>query len=203
MEKVKSASETELRDAPKRRARPGVVAVLSAMVLVGCALGAFLVGSSAVSAPELLAWLSGGEVPESAKSILVNVRLPRVLAALLAGSGLAVAGAIIQAVLDNPLASPNVIGINSGAGLAVLLVASLVPGALWLTPLAAFAGALVTALVIFGISLGANTSRLTVVLAGIAITTVFGAGMNTILIVDPTPMWVRRRFWWAACPGCF
>ena len=81
----------------------------------------------------------------SAKSILVNVRLPRLLSALLAGGALAVAGAIIQAVLDNPLASPN----------------------------------------IFGISLGASTSRLTVVLAGIAITSVFGAGMNTILIVNP------------------
>ena len=77
------------------------------------------------------------------------------------------------------------IGVNSGAGLAVLLAASLVPGALWLTPLAAFAGALATALVIFALSLGTGLSRLTVVLAGIAITTVFGAGMNTILIVDP------------------
>lgn len=59
------------------------------------------------------------------------------------------------------------------------------PGALWLTPLAAFAGALATALIIFALSLGTGLSRLTVVLAGIAITTVFGAGMNTILIVDP------------------
>lgn len=185
MEKAKDKTEAGLRDRPRRRVRPAVVAVLSAAALVGCALGAFLAGSSSVSAPELLTWLSGGDVSDAAKSILVNVRLPRVLAALLAGSGLAVAGAIIQAVLDNPLASPNVIGINSGAGLAVLLAASVVPGALWLTPLAAFAGALLTALIIFGISLGANTSRLTVVLAGIAITTVFGAGMNTILIVDP------------------
>ncbi|MFR3091052.1 MAG: FecCD family ABC transporter permease [Eggerthella lenta] len=95
------------------------------------------------------------------------------------------AGAIIQAVLDNPLASPNIIGINSGAGLFVLIAASVFPSALWLPPLAAFAGALATALIIFGISLGASTSRLTVVLAGIAITSVFGAGMNTILIVNP------------------
>ena len=168
-----------------RRMSPVLAAVLCLAALMAASAAAFLVGSSAASAPELVAWLTGGEVSDAAKSILVNVRLPRVLAALLAGSGLAVAGAIIQSVLDNPLASPNVIGINSGAGLAVLLAASLVPGALWLTPLAAFAGAMVTALIIFGISLGANTSRLTVVLAGIAITTVFGAGVNTILIVDP------------------
>lgn len=162
-----------------------VAALVSVVVLVGVTAAAFLVGSSSVSLGDLIAWAIGGEVSDAAKSILVNVRLPRVLAALMAGAGLAVAGAIIQAVLDNPLASPNIIGINSGAGLFVLIVASVFPSALWLPPLAAFLGALVTALIIFGISLGANTSRLTVVLAGIAITSVFGAGMNTILIVNP------------------
>ena len=162
-----------------------VIAVASVALLVVATAAAFLVGSSSVSLGELVAWATGGDVAASAKSILVNVRLPRALAALLAGSALAVAGAIIQAVLDNPMASPNIIGINSGAGLFVLIAASVFPSALWLPPLAAFAGALVTALIIFSISLGASTSRLTVVLAGIAITSVFGAGMNTILIVNP------------------
>ncbi len=161
------------------------VAVASVAVLAAVTAAGFLAGSSSVSWGDLAAWATGGDVSAAAKSILVNVRLPRVLAALLAGGALAVAGAIIQAVLDNPLASPNIIGINSGAGLFVLVTASVFPQVLWLPPLAAFLGALVTALVIFGISLGANTSRLTVVLAGIAITTVFGAGMNTILIVNP------------------
>ncbi|MEY8460703.1 iron ABC transporter permease [Eggerthellaceae bacterium 24-137] len=161
-----------------------VLAVTAAVLVVATAAGLVL-GASAVSLPELVAWATGGEVADAARSILENVRVPRVLAALLAGAALATSGALIQASLDNPLASPNVIGVNSGAGLFVLLAASLVPGALWLTPLAAFAGALVTALIIFALSLGTGISRLTVVLAGIAITTVFGAGMNTILIVDP------------------
>ena len=159
--------------------------VVSVAVLAAVTAAAFLVGSTSVSLGDLVAWATGGDVGASAKSILVNVRLPRVLAALLAGGALAVAGAIIQAVLDNPLASPNIIGINSGAGLFVLIAVSVFPSVLWLPPLAAFLGALATALIIFGISLGASTSRLTVVLAGIAITSVFGAGMNTILIVNP------------------
>lgn len=162
-----------------------LAAVVSVAVLVAVTAAAFLVGSSSVSLGDLIVWVTGGEVSDAAKSILANVRLPRVLAALLAGAALAAAGAIIQAVLDNPLASPNIIGINSGAGLFVLIAASVFPGVLWLPPLAAFLGALVTALIVFGISLGATVSRLTVVLAGIAITTVFGAGMNTILIVNP------------------
>ena len=159
-----------------------VVVAATAVFLAAVTAAALMLGASSVSLPELATWLFGGDVSATARNILENVRVPRVLAALLAGAALATSGALIQACLDNPLASPNVIGVNSGAGLAVLLAASLVPGALWLTPLAAFAGALATALIIFA---GTGLSRLTVVLAGIAITTVFGAGMNTILIVDP------------------
>ena len=162
-----------------------VVVAATAVFLAAVTAAALTLGASSVSLPELATWLFGGDVSATARNILENVRVPRVLAALLAGAALATSGALIQACLDNPLASPNVIGVNSGAGLAVLLAASLVPGALWLTPLAAFIGALATALIIFALSLGTGLSRLTVVLAGIAITTVFGAGMNTILIVDP------------------
>lgn len=175
----------QVRHVRRSREKISIVAAVAIVVLVVVTAAAFLVGSSSVSLADLVAWVSGGEVTASAKSILMNVRLPRVLAALLAGAGLAVAGALIQAVLDNPLASPNVIGINAGAGLAVLGAASVFPGLLWLPPLAAFFGALVTALIIFAISFGGHTSRLTVVLAGVAITSVFGAGMNTILIVNP------------------
>lgn len=163
-------------------------------VLAAESIAAFLVGSSSVSFGELFAWISGGEVDDAAKSILVNVRLPRVLAALVAGMSLATSGAIIQAVLDNPLASPNVIGVNAGAGLFVLLSASIFPRMLWLAPVAAFSGALVATLAIFAISARAGSSRLAVVLAGIAITTVFAAGMNTVLIVDPDAYVGSSRF---------
>lgn len=155
------------------------------LAVIVAALAALLLGSTSVGLNDVLALITGSEIKESARSILMNVRLPRVLAALLAGAALAVSGALIQAVLDNPLASPNIIGINAGAGLFVLIASSLAPTLYWLIPPAAFVGALITALIIFGISLGTNTSQLTVILAGVAITAVFGAGMNTILIVNP------------------
>ena len=158
---------------------------IAVIALVAVMIAGFFVGSTSVGFAEFWAVITGQPVSGAAKSILMNVRLPRVLSAVLAGSALAVSGAIIQAVLDNPLASPNIIGINSGAGLAVLLAASFFTGVPSLRPVAAFAGALITALVIFAVSLGAGTSRLTVVLAGIALSTIFGAGMNTILIVNP------------------
>lgn len=158
---------------------------VTALFLIASTFAALLVGPSSVSLQELWALISGGSISESARSILLNVRLPRVAAALLSGAALAVSGALLQAVLDNPLAGPNIIGINSGAGLAVLLISSFFPGLFFLQPLAAFMGALLTACIIFCISAGVGTSRLTVILAGIALSTIFGAGMNTVLIVDP------------------
>ena len=165
--------------------RTGLLFGLAGASLVITILLGLLFGSSSVGIGDLWALLTGAEISGPAENILLNVRIPRVLAALLSGAALATAGAIIQSALDNPLASPNVIGINSGAGLAVLVAACLAPHLLWLAPVAAFLGAMVTALIIFGIASIAHSSRLTVVLAGIALTTVFGAGMNTILIINP------------------
>ena len=165
----------------RRRTLTGLLA--AAVVLVGAA--GVLVGSSDVGLAEIWGLLTGGEVGDAARAIVVNIRLPRVLAALLAGGALAVSGAIIQNVLDNPLASPNIIGVNSGAGLCVLLCSSLVPGAAALLPAAAFAGAVVTALAVLAIASFAGSSRLTLVLVGVAMSTILGAGMNTVLIIDP------------------
>ncbi|MCL1846431.1 MAG: iron ABC transporter permease [Coriobacteriia bacterium] len=180
---------------PLRARRTKAIAITATVTfLVLATVVAFFVGSSSVGLPEFWALITGHPLSDSAKSILLNVRLPRVLAALLAGAALAMAGALIQAVLDNPLACPNIIGINAGAGFAVLLVSAFVPGLFALQPLAAFAGALVTAVIIFFISLGMGASRLTVVLAGIALSSIFAAGMNTILIVNPDAYIGASRF---------
>lgn len=166
------------------------VAALALLALLACALLALCTGSSSASVGDIVALLSGREIAPVTYNIIVNIRIPRVVAALVAGAALSVSGALIQAVLDNPLASPSVIGINSGAGLAVLAV-SACPAFVndpprELLPFAAFAGALVAAALIFAIASRAGVSRLTVVLAGVAINAVAGAGMNAVLIVAPT-----------------
>lgn len=157
---------------------------LLAVAVVVCAVSGLLVGATNVGLGELWALVSGGEVSSVARSILVDVRAPRVLAGLLAGCALAVSGAIIQTVLDNPMASPNIIGVNSGAGLCVLLCGSLLPGMTALLPAFAFVGAVITSLLVVGISALAGSSRLTLVLVGVAMSSILGAGMNTVLIVD-------------------
>lgn len=110
------------------------------------------------------------------------------IAGVLAGAAFSVSGALIQEVLDNPLASPNIIGANSGAGLAVLSVSALAQtGAAVVLPLpaAAFLGALLASGLILLVSSRAGVSRLTVVLAGVAVNAVFTAGMNAIHISAP------------------
>lgn len=156
---------------------------LAATVLIAVAGVAF--GSSSVNAADVAAYLTGGDVSPVARNIIETIRLPRVVAALVAGAALAEAGALIQAALDNPLASPNVIGVNAGSGFAVLLAASLFPHATQLSPVAAFAGALAVTLAVFAVAAAGRASKLTVVLAGMAFTAIFTAGMNTILIVNP------------------
>ena len=199
------------------RTRNLVTLVLCAVFVLVAAVAGLVAGSTGVSAPDVWAVLTGGEPSvASASAIVQHVRVPRVEAALLAGAALAVSGTVIQTVLNNPLASPNIVGVNSGAGLAVLVCAALLPGVAFALPLAAFGGALITALIIFAVAARGHGSRLTLVLVGIAVSTIFGAGMNTVLIVAPDAYvgastflvggltWCGRRplsrqGWWRPC----
>ena len=101
--------------------------------------------------------------------IVRYVRLPRTCAGLLAGAALAASGAIIQGVLANPLASPGTIGVNAGAGLAAALCCAAVPTAVAAVPLAAMAGAFLGAVLVLAVAERTGASRLTLVLAGVAL----------------------------------
>ena len=119
--------------------RVRLLAVTLALLLPAAALFSLCVGASGVSLTQGLADLLRG-VSSPAARILRYIRLPRVLAAMLAGAALAASGVLIQGVLGNPLAGPNVIGVNAGAGFFTLLCACLLPSAAGLLPAAAFAG---------------------------------------------------------------
>lgn len=112
-------------------------------------------------------------------------RLPRTAACLLAGCALAASGCILQTVLGNRLASPGIIGVNAGAGLAVTLCCAF--GALsgWTVSLAAFGGAMAAALVIVLLARGTGASRTTVILAGVAMNSILGALRDAITILIP------------------
>lgn len=162
-----------------RRVAAGLLACLLLAGVFSLALGPV-----ALSPAEVLTALIG-RGDDTAFQIVRNFRLPRTLGCLLAGAALAVSGAIIQSVLANPLAAPNIIGVNSGAGLMVALCCALVPTAAAWVPVMAFAGALGGVLLVLAIARRTGASRLTLVLAGVAVSSVFGAGIDAILTFFP------------------
>jgi iron complex transport system permease protein len=119
------------------------------------------------------------------RQIIVHVRLPRTLACALAGAALAVAGVLLQAVLNNAMASPNIIGVNAGAGFFALLASSLLPASAAAVPAAAFLGALGAAMLIYLLALRAGLSRTTLVLAGIAVGGMLTAGVSALRLLFP------------------
>ena len=145
--------------------------LLAVTVLLGLCFGS-------VSLSRLLA----GE--ETARLILWQLRLPRVAAGVLAGIGLSTAGVLLQTVTSNDLAGPNIIGVNSGAGLAVIGLLTFAPGAGKLLPLAAFLGAFAAALLIAAVAGRMGASRSGIVLIGIAVTTVFNAAISFLSLLD-------------------
>jgi len=175
---------------PKDRRR---WALLLTLFFASLFLGIFF-GSTAASAVEALRAVVHGERTSAAYRIFAYVRLPRVCAAMLAGGALAVSGTLIQAVLNNPMAAPNIIGVNSGAGLAVSIVVALMPGKIITLPAAAFTGALLACLIIWLIASKTGANRMTITLVGIAISSIFSAGINAVKTVFPESLYNTSSF---------
>lgn len=108
--------------------------------------------------------------------IIHTLRLPRVITACLVGMGLAIAGTILQGLTRNPLAAPEIIGIDAGAGLAAVTLIVLLPSIpIFFLPIAAFSGALITALLMYGLAWDRGSSPIRLVLIGIGIKAIASA----------------------------
>lgn len=157
-----------------------------AAVLLLAAIGSLLVGSTDISVRRALALLTAPEAsPE--RTILFELRLPRILLALVVGAGLAAAGAAYQGLFLNPLADPFVIGASSGAALgatAALLTAGSAGWGAAALPVAAFLGALgaVGLVYLLGGS-GGSSSPLSLLLAGAAVSTIVGSLVSLLMIL--------------------
>lgn len=170
----------------------GGLALLAVLVVAGLAIGSRQFTAAEVW--DALAHHEGG----TASTIIWRLRLPRVLAGLVVGAGLAVAGVVMQALTRNPLAEPGILGVNSGASLAVVLAvwAGLAPQQSEATAFAlvgaGVAAAAVAALGQRGEEVAGAQVRL--VLAGAALAACFGAVTGTITMVDQTAF-DQHRFW--------
>lgn len=159
-----------------------------------CAFLGLSFGSFSLNLWSVLEELLGGKITSPAARILCYARLPRVCASLLAGAALAVSGVLIQAVLSNPLASPNVIGVNAGAGFFVFLAMAVLPGLPWAASCGAVFGALTATLIIYALASAAGAGKLTIILAGVAVSSIFTAGINTIKTFSPDTLYNGSTF---------
>lgn len=174
----------------------------TALTLIGCVLLTGLLGVRFGSVPmtsmEVLTAFTGGGEP-STRFIVVELRLPRVLLGMLVGGGLALAGAVLQALLRNPLAEPYILGISGGAaaGVVATLALGLASAASWFLPGAAFGGALLAIGLVFGVAASADR-RLDVrvlLLAGVVVGAFFSACIALILSLSDAPT-VRTAILW-------
>lgn len=163
----------------------GSVFLVLVMLTALAALMSITFGAVAVTPEEVWGALTGQLRGTAAARIILYSRLPRTCGCLLAGMALAVSGTIIQSVLANPLAAPNIIGVNSGAGLMVALSCALFPSMAAMVPLMAFLGALAGVLLVLLIAERTGASRITLVLAGVAVSSMFSAGIDAVVTFVP------------------
>ena len=170
--------------------RTVTVFALLAVALVVSAAAGILVGAVAIAPADVLSALLGAEGTNG--TIIRELRLPRVLGAAIVGGALAAAGALLQGMLRNPLADPFVTGTSAGASLgAVLAVAAGLEPAL--VPLAAFGGAMAAIALVWRLArLGGRTTVLTVLLAGVVLTSFAGA-LVTFILVSSDRLALRLR----------
>ncbi len=143
-----------------------------------------VLGSASLSLKEVFEGLFGSE-DNTVVIIMRKIRLPRVLAAILAGIGLSISGLLLQSITNNKLASPNIIGVNSGAGLSIIIFLTFFPSLVSVLPIASFLGAFVCTLLILFISNRLGNNKSIIILVGIALTTILNALISFITIINP------------------
>lgn len=159
-----------------------IAAVLLLLVLI---VSNIFMGSADLSFGEIIRVLNEKETLGIAGRIIWYARLPRIFACVMAGAGLAVSGVVIQGVLMNHLASPGIIGVNAGAGLAVTLCCAFGTFSGWIIAGSAFLGAVISVLLVAVTAQKVGASRTTVILGGVAVNSCLTAISEAVSILIP------------------
>jgi len=171
--------------------------VLATLLVAGSCLSLFI-GPADLSPGEVLGALRPGGVDDTARRIVVDLRLPRVVAALFVGAALSVSGAIFQALLRNPLAEPYLLGVSSGAALAAVCTIALGIGTMGglVLPVAALAGGLTAISIVFLVArVSDRLDTRVLILAGVVVSAFFGACITLVLVFSPAET-LRSAFFW-------
>ena len=159
--------------------RVGTVIIVLLCLLTACVFISVGIGSAWYSVGEILEALSTTE-KSPVRTIVVNLRMPRAVLAILIGASLSAAGALLQSVMRNPLADPGTIGVSAGAGTAATTILLLFPSLTTSVPLFAFGGACLACLLIYSMAWKEGVDPTRIILSGVAINSVLGA-YNSLL----------------------
>lgn len=183
--------------APLTPRRLAVILGTLAILLAAACLLALSVGSVAVPFRSVIGAVTGS-LPDDAveRLIILDIRLPRVLLALLVGAGLSVAGAVLQALLRNPLAEPYILGISSGGTMGTILVIALASGlSQYVAPAASFAGSALVMVLVYALAhRRGQLDPFTLLLAGVMVGAFFNA--LVLLTVALFNQELRNAFLW-------
>ncbi len=189
-----------------RGARFAVVTLSLVAVLVATCIVSLASGQYSLSPTEIIGILLHGAgidtawatANDSDSGVIFNIRLPRLVLGILVGAALAVAGVLMQAIFGNPLADASVVGVSSGAalGAAASLTFGLSTFGMWTTPALSFVGGLIAVFSVYFISRsGGRTEVVTLLLTGIAINAIGGAGMAFMTFLGTTSTREQIVFW--------
>ncbi len=196
----RTADKTAGTTRPARGRRPGLALLVLAVLLVVIAIGSITLGRYALSLGDIAALLARPDAPENAQAaqIFFDVRLNRVLGAAGVGGALALAGALLQGVLRNPMVSPDVLGASGGAGLGACIGLLLGLGSLPMQGLSFIGGlaAVLLALTVERLIGGQGRGILTLILTGMVVSSLCAALISLVKYVgDPADKLPQITFW--------
>lgn len=164
-----------------------LLSIVAAVVAIG-------LGSVTISIPDILQTIFSSSSKAVNDTIIWDIRLPRVLLAMVIGANIAVSGALLQAVMGNPLADPGLTGVTSGAAVCVLVIMLAAPEYTAFIPIAAFVGGLIAATIVYALAWRRNgISPITIILSGVAVNALCGGvvGYLSIMYSDRLPSAVQ------------
>ena len=156
-----------------------LVSVLALVLAIGLSIR---LGSMSYTFSEMIEVIKNPEMTPD-KNILLYIRFPRILIGMIVGSNLAVSGALLQAVMQNPLADPGLTGVSTGASLAAITIMLVFPEVSNMVPAFAFVGGAIACAIVFILAWKNGIKPVRIILAGVAVNAILGGGTSLLSIL--------------------
>lgn len=177
-----------------KTSRSRIVVIVTVLLALVAAIIAIGLGSVFIPVSDILSTIFSSSSKAVNATIIWDIRLPRVLLAMVIGANIAISGALLQAVMGNPLADPGLTGVTSGAAACVLVIMLAAPQYTQFIPIAAFVGGLIAAGIVYALAWRrTGISPVTIILSGVAVNALCGGviGLLTIMYSDRLPAAVQ------------